>query len=245
MALLVSAMVKTERSALTSVPLLLVPQMLLAGALVPFKEMNHALFDTVDIKRERGGTPVPASIMPLRYAYEAMVIAQATRNPFEKERMRLQRRLEDLSATRELTKETAERLEVLKIALTKLLAAGAYSASEAESLSNTISYVGRKGTRDMCLELKVWPPKEGEKKVHQIADYFVNARIDLMTREADTHRTDYRNEKNRAIFLALKQPLWGKEWMQTDRRNGFVLALIILSCPAIASLILSHQNRKA
>ena len=44
MALVVSSIVKTERAALTSVPLLLVPQMLLAGALVPYREMNRGLF---------------------------------------------------------------------------------------------------------------------------------------------------------------------------------------------------------
>lgn len=244
LALLVSAVVKTERAALTSVPLLLVPQMLLAGALVPFKEMNHALFDEVGINRERGGTPIPAGIMPLRYAYEAMVVAQATRNPFENERRRLQRRLDDLTATRELTKESAERLEILKFSLTKLLAAGAYRASEAEALTSKISAIARKGTREECLALKVWPKQEGDRKVKQVSDFFVNARIDLMTREAETHRTDYRNEKNRAIYLALQQPLWGEEWIETDRRDGFVLALIILICPIITGIILRRQNRR-
>ena len=45
MALVVSSIVKSERAALTAVPLLLVPQMLLAGALVPYREMNHGLFE--------------------------------------------------------------------------------------------------------------------------------------------------------------------------------------------------------
>ena len=86
MALLVSSVVKTERAALTAVPLLLVPQMLLAGALVPYKEMNRGLFDEAKLEREHGGVPVPARIMPLRYAFEGMLVAQATRNPFEIER---------------------------------------------------------------------------------------------------------------------------------------------------------------
>ncbi len=82
MALLISSLVKTERAALTMVPLLLVPQMLLAGALIPFKEMNRGLFNDVKSERDSGGVPVPAMVMPLRYAFEGMVIAQATRNPF-------------------------------------------------------------------------------------------------------------------------------------------------------------------
>lgn len=94
MALLVSSIVRTERAALTAVPLLLVPQMLLAGALVPYKEMNRGLFEDVKTERENGGVPVPAKMMPLRYAFEGMLIGQATRNPFEIERIRLQRKID-------------------------------------------------------------------------------------------------------------------------------------------------------
>ncbi|RYD30752.1 MAG: hypothetical protein EOP85_23480, partial [Verrucomicrobiaceae bacterium] len=55
MALVVSSVVKTERAALTAVPLLLVPQMLLAGALVPYREMNRGLFENAKVVRDRGG----------------------------------------------------------------------------------------------------------------------------------------------------------------------------------------------
>jgi ABC transport system ATP-binding/permease protein len=245
MALLVSSLVRTERAALTSVPLLLVPQMLLAGALVPFKEMNRAIYDEVGINRDRGGTPVPSQIMPLRYAYESMVVAQATRNPFEKERMRLQSRLNALTATRELNKTSAERLEVMKICLTKLLGAGCYNDKDGELLASQISNIARRGNRDEAMALKVWPPpQEDGTKPKPVSDYFVNARIDLMTREADTFRTDYRNTKNRAIFLALEQPLPQGRWIETDRRNGFVLALFILLCPAVTTFILRAQNRR-
>ena len=244
LALLVSCVVKTERAALTSVPLLLVPQMLLAGALVSFKEMNLALFEEVGVHRENGGTPIPAKFMPLRYSYEAMVITQATRNPFENERMRIQRRLNELTAVRELTKEKAERLEILKISLTKLLGAGANSAREAEALTHEISYIARKGTREQCMNLKVWPEAGKDGATHQIADYFVNARIDLMTREAETFRADYRNQKRRSIHLALEQPLWNERLSETDRRNGFILAIYILVCPIITVLILRKQNSK-
>lgn len=242
LALFISSIVKTERAALTAVPLLLVPQMLLAGALVPFKEMNRALFNDLGINRDGGGTPVPAQIMPLRYAYESMVVAQATRNPFEKERLRIQRRLENLSNTRELTKETAERLETLKLSLTKLLGSGATSATEGERIASELTTLARTGTRDQCAAYKVWP--DDDKEARPIADYFVNARIDLMTREAETHRTDYRNVKNRAIYLALKQPLGKTTWMETDRRNGFVLLMFILMCPIITAIIIRRQNSR-
>ncbi|HEX5790826.1 MAG TPA: ATP-binding cassette domain-containing protein, partial [Luteolibacter sp.] len=94
LALVVSACVRTERAALTAVPLLLVPQMLLAGALVPYREMNRGLFENARDIREKSGIPVPAYIMPLRYASEGMIVTQAQRNPFEVERIRMQRRID-------------------------------------------------------------------------------------------------------------------------------------------------------
>jgi hypothetical protein len=243
LALLISSVVRTERAALTSVPLLLVPQMLWAGALVPFKEMNRALFDEVGINRERGGTPVPAQIMPLRYSYESMVVTQAIRNPFEKERLRMQRRINTLTSVRELTKEGAERLEVLKICLTKLMAAGCYTAEEGERIAQEISAIARRGNRDEAMEYDPWPNGD-EKDVQAVSNYFVNSRIDLMTREAEAFRVDYRNLKQRAIYLALEQPLWGERWMETNRRNATVLGLFILLCPVLTTVILRRQNRR-
>ena len=243
LALLISSVVRTERAALTSVPLLLVPQMLWAGALVPFKEMNRALFDEVGINRERGGTPVPAQIMPLRYSYESMVVTQAIRNPFEKERLRMQRRINTLTSVRELTKESAERLEVLKICLTKLMAAGCRTAEEGEQIAREISAIARRGDRDEAMAFDPWPDGD-EKKIQSVSNHFVNSRIDLMTREAEAFRVDYRNLKQRAIYLALEQPLWGKQWMETNRRNAAVLGLFIFLCPAFTTLILRRQNRR-
>lgn len=243
MALLISSLVRTERAALTAVPLLLVPQMLLAGALVSFKEMNRALYDEAIISRERGGTPVPANVMPLRYAYEAMVVAQATKNPFEKERIRLQKRLDELTQLEELNKNQAERLEILKIALTKLLAAGARTPDEGHDLVERLSILARRGTRDDTKNLRVWPEEEDVDEVRAIADFYVNSRIDLLTREAETLRTDYRNDKKRAIFLALRQPV-ADLWVDTLKRNGVILGLFILVCPTAAAWFLKRQNRK-
>jgi hypothetical protein len=183
--------------------------------------------------------------MPLRYAYESMIISQAVRNPFERERLSLQRRLEQLTQQKELAKGQAERLEIMKTGLTKLLAAGAPRAAEAEELTMAIANVARRGTREQIDDLRVWPQQVAKgKKIESISDYFVNSRIDLMTREAETFRTDYRNKKKRAIFLAIEQPLWGDEWIRTDRRNGILLGLLIFSGPALTTWLLGRQNRR-
>ena len=231
--------------------------MLLAGALVPYREMNHALFTKAQDVRDRGGVPVPASIMPLRYAYEAMVIAQATRNPFESERLRLQRRIDKVRSLKEpMNAQQGERFELVKEGLRRLLASGATSRDEAMEMITRIRRISTSGTRIEVETMNVWP--EDSPKVRPASEFFVNERIDLLVREAETFRNDYRNKDRRIVFYSLKKPIpfatraesknggyvERDDEMDTDRYCGFILAGIIIGCGIIATLTISRQNRQ-
>lgn len=242
MALLVSSLVKTERAALTAVPLLLVPQMLLAGALVPYKEMNRGLFEEAKLERERGGVPVPASIMPLRYAFEGMLVAQATRNPFELERIRLQRKIDRVrDEGTELDKAGLQRFEMVKGGLRSLLASGAENENEAHMLVKRIRRMVDEGTPIEVSTMKIWPESDDGKPTYT---YFVNDRIDLLVREAETFRNDYRNEKPRSVFLALQKPVpFLEKDLESMRFCGLVLFGVSLGCCGLAAWVIGSQNR--
>lgn len=243
MALLISSIVKSERAALTAVPLLLVPQMLLAGALVPFKEMNRAIFNEVKLERNRGGVPVPAYVMPLRYAYEGMLIAQATRNPFELERIRLQRKIEKYRAMGfKLSNSDLAEFEKVKEGLRNLLAAGANTEPEAREIVQRIRKTVEEGSALEISNMKVWPDGENAKPAF---NYYVNERVDLLVREAETFRNDYRNQKPRHVFLALKKPIpWMDEELETMRFCGVILLLVSLGGCGLAAWVITLQNRK-
>jgi hypothetical protein len=256
MALVVSSIVKTERAALTSVPLLLVPQMLLAGALVPYREMNRGLFHGAKELRERGGVPVPAAVMPLRYAYEALIVAQAVRNPFEVERIRLQRKIDRVRRLdTPMDAADADRFELSKEGLRRLLAAGASNKSEAADLVARIRRISNSGTRIEVETMKVWP--DDDPKARPASEFFVNERIDLLVREAETFRNDYRNKERRVVFHALKKPLpWANEEpattsifveptgeIETQKYCGFILLGVVLGCGVISTIVISRQNR--
>ncbi len=256
MALVVSSIVKSERAALTAVPLLLVPQMLLAGALVPYREMNRGLFKNAADIRESGGIPVPAYIMPLRYAYEGMIVTQAVRNPFEVERIRLQRRIERVrEMDEELAGDMLERFDLVKDGLRRLLASGASTIDEAQLRASQIREAATKGTRIELESLTVWP--EDHKDARPTSDFFVNERIDLMVREAETFRNDYRNKTHRNVHLALRKPLpWTGNMDPEDGGNpepeGTVdtlrycaawLTLLISGCLLLSIATISRKNR--
>ncbi len=242
LALLVSSLVKTERAALTAVPLLLVPQMLLAGALVPFREMNRGLFENSGVERERGGAPFPSRFMPLRHAYEAMVVTQATRNPYELERIRIQRRVDAIKeVSHTLEPAVAERLQIMLEALVKLGAAEAVTAADASELAERITNLARGGTRLEIEAIKVQTTRQGARPV---SEFFVNNRIDLLVREAETFRLDYRNQdRPRRIFLALKKPFAG-EWLDTLDYEAGVLIIVILGTGLCTAAVLGVQNRR-
>jgi len=244
LSLFVSALVRTERAALTAVPLLLVPQMLLAGALVPYQEMNRGLFTNASIERERGGIPVPARYMPLRFSYEAMVITQSTRNPFDVERIRIQRRIDTIKRMPSpLDPVVEERLDLLKIALQMLVGGEAADAEAAATTASRLTALARGGTRLELISLDVRPDAPD---AQPISNFFVNERIDLLVRQAETFRNDYRNEalgRRSAIFLAEKKPI-GERDLPTLQVNGAVLLLINLAACGLTAVALVLQSRR-
>ena len=261
MALLVSSIVRTERAALTAVPLLLVPQMLLAGALVPYKEMNRGLFKDVKTERENGGVPVPAKIMPLRYAFEGMLIGQATRNPFEIERIRLQRNIDRfLDKKGEASVKEIERLEMAKEGLRRLLASGARDTKEAQELVTRIRRMVDTGSPIEVSTMKVWPKGDDVLPSYK---WFVNDRIELLVREAETFRNDYRNKEPRHVFLALEKPIPFYDLFSSSSKDpentttvspsgqietmkfcGFVLLSVSIGCCLLSARFIREQNRK-
>ena len=105
--------------------------------------------------------------------------------------------------------------------------------------------------------MKIWP--DNDPKARPASEFFVNDRIDLIVREAETFRNDYRDTERRFVFHALKKPIpfmhLKKETteqdyverddeMDTKRYCGFVLAAVIIGCGMLSTLIISRQNRE-
>jgi ABC transport system ATP-binding/permease protein len=93
--LLVSSIVKDGKTAINLIPLALIPQIILGGALIKYEEMNRNLDFVYSIRRwlspaeataegqSKLKVPFLCEFMPLRWSYESLVIEQHYHNPLE------------------------------------------------------------------------------------------------------------------------------------------------------------------
>jgi ABC-type multidrug transport system ATPase subunit/ABC-type multidrug transport system permease subunit len=77
MGLFLSATVKSVVAIYILIPLLLIPQLLLSGVIIPFDKINYRLASQQYV-------PFVADLMPSRWGYEALMVHQFTHNNYQK-----------------------------------------------------------------------------------------------------------------------------------------------------------------
>ncbi|MBR9761641.1 ATP-binding cassette domain-containing protein [bacterium] len=234
LALFISVVARSERSALGAIPLILVPQILLAGALIPFVEMNRGLFHSGDEGRSWGSEPVPSTIMPLRYAYEGSVISQATENLFELERRPTQARIDELKELKTLTDAEDEELQSLSEKIRILYAATSTNLKDAVRIIRDPA-----SEKDRLMRLT-----EIEEEAIPVSQFFVNQRIENMVELAETSRLDDRRTETAHVFLAEEKSFLGYS-MSTLWYCRFFLLTISLVFMILATGFLKLSLHKA
>lgn len=267
LSLMVSAYVRSERTALNVVPLLLVPQILLAGALVHFEEMNEfapampdilpaRLYQTLSNLRHRVAyqdetthdirtKPVPliAEFCPLRYAFEMMFVTQSLDNLWESENRAIDRIREEL-------KEHGSDHDVRFIQRAALLLnTTARNAEEAKDILHRTRKVALSRDEERLHDLTSLLEKRTITPQNQPLEFFFsNRRLVAVSEGVKTARKDARLKEHRGFFLSPRQafPL-GWIDQETDAgsvstiwRNGIYLFLMGL----LPVLIAGHRLRR-
>lgn len=240
LSLFVSAFVRSERTALNIIPLLLVPQILLAGALVKFEDMNEftpqvpdmLLPDSLDTKlslmRHRVAyqdvethdiktKPVPliAEFCPLRYAFEMLFLVQSTHNKWDLE-------MERINEHREYLKENGSK-EDLRFIQRAVLALNA-PCNEAEE------------AKDLLRRIRKAALSNGEEFLNQIIEeqdtiklrddaqplefFFTNRKMVQISEGVKSARKDSRLEEGRGFYLAPRQARPFSEIEQSTDENS-------------------------
>ena len=225
LSLMVSAFVRTDRVALNIVPLLLVPQILLAGALVRFEEMNefspkvpegiipasiekrlsnlrHRVAYQDEITHNITSKPVPliAEFCPLRYAFEMLFVAQTTDNLWELQTGKVNR-------LREQLKENGSLDELRFIQRAALAFNGiAGNVYEAKEILRRVSKAALNHDEEFLEEVLDAQDERNETPNDQPAEfYFSNRKLMTMTEGVKTARKDGRSNEYRGFFLSPRQ----------------------------------------
>lgn len=208
--LLVSTLVHDIRTALNIIPLLLIPQIILGGALIKYEEMNRNLDFVYSIRQwidNKEGSesdasklkvPLICQIMPLRWSYESVVISQAKLNPLSRAQGQLEdkiQRLIDLPRHIDLTTEQRQELDLTKQALAVV---SGLQDVDAATVSSRLRRI-RLGLFTGRLDPEVLQQKA--RKGVSAEEIYVNRKIlDLVTK-AEMEREDYRRQASPNVFF--------------------------------------------
>ena len=260
MALLISSIVNTERAALSAVPLLLVPQLLLAGALVKFEDMNRGLFQGGEKAREEGAEPFPSKLMPLRYAFEGIIVTQANKNWYNRhtniliyERDLLKEQVDPDTGTSNLTDEQTKRLKILQLAIQIVDAAEAPDRASAKTLTNEIVQLGLTGS---LTELESLTVRDNDNIQPTCQSYFKNEKLSNVTKISNATRAsnalkrgdeegdeDDNPTETNSVFLD-EWKFWFGEKFSTIKWCLSILGLITSTCLILSIFIITKWNRK-
>lgn len=266
--LLVSLVCKTERAALNMVPLLLVPQILMAGAVLPFGEMNH--FVNIPPRHEEstgklkpGRVPYFSELCPLRYSYESLIVLQATRNPYDYNRRILQDKVNLLkSKTAPLDKKEINELKLTLQALTAIASLEAINAKEADYGLRRLREYALRGDPELFLNFIDRFQEQNnkpEEEPHTLSAFFVNERINNLFDYAEALRVSRELEERAEIFLSARKPIpltrndtdrddpsysADKNTIPTPLYNNLHLLLMALLALFVCRGILKHKLEK-
>jgi ABC transport system ATP-binding/permease protein len=264
MGLVVSSLVHDSKTAMNIIPVLLIPQIILGGALIKYEEMNRNL-DLVYALQPRiqgvagGGAagggrvqselevPFLCEFMPLRWSYEAIIIAQAKLNPVTKTQRELNDLIKELvmpppgsptdGPPAPLTDEQLNKLDAAKDLLSFVSALkGPDVRTVVESLRGIRRSVEVGDLLGAQLELLT-----GDNTV-TAESLYVNQKVEDLVTAAELERDDYRRSEGVPpnVFFSDRKTYLGRAW-DTLVANGGVLVGFILLCMVTLWAILSRQ----
>jgi hypothetical protein len=198
--LVISALVNESKTAVLAIPVVLIPQIILAGALIKYEDMNRDLDFIYSIRqwaaRHPGSAMEPRSdlkvpficaLMPMRWSYEALVFAQAKLNPLTSRQENIQRQIDNLAAAPNPSPAQEERLEDLKDLLAVLSGLQAKSPGALDKSFADIDAVIKGGRFDR----EKFRTRERGVTAEQV---YVNQKVTDLVSKAEMEQSDYRND---------------------------------------------------
>jgi ABC transport system ATP-binding/permease protein len=248
--LLISSLVSDAKTAANIVPLVLIPQIILGGALIKYDEMNRNLDFLYVLTRDRAAkdqqpaddrmkpkdveVPFICQFIPMRWSYEAMVVAQAKLNPFTRRQDILTEEIEQLAKQKNLAAAESDRLDDLKETLAILSGLVGENAGQVNQKLHEVDAI----IAGAALDRKKFDSGGDKVTAEQL---FQNQKITDMLTDAQMKQKDYTSEA-RNVFFGPEKNYFGQKMnifvFNSCIINGFTVLFLLFLL-----LSLHHQLR--
>ena len=239
--LLISSLASEGKTAVNIIPVVLIPQIILGGALIKYEEMNRNLDFVYSINRwfsqnpesgePRSNLQVPliCEFMPMRWSYEALVYAQAKLNPLTRRQEQIQREINKLARTPDLTDAQETRLDDLKELLA--LASGVQDENVG-GVERRLRRVDNVLAGEALPEQMLNPPP-GAVTAERL---YVNQKTTDLVNKAEMEQSDYRESRFLNVFFGPEKKYFGirasvlvfNAWVMILSSVGMFLALYFI-----------------
>jgi uncharacterized membrane protein len=215
--LLISSLVADPKTAANIVPLVLIPQIIMGGALIKYEDMNrnlgllyslshwiseHPSTDKTLKTESKLQVPLVCQFIAMRWSYEEMVVAQAKLNPLTRRQDRANDEIQKL-APKANTAEQRTRLNDLKDVLALLSGLEAHSAKEIDRYLKLVDPVIAGKQR---FDRSLFKDANGPVTAEQI---YVNQKVSDLISKAEMEQNDYRRGKKPNVFFGLQKRYFG------------------------------------
>ena len=216
--LLISSLVADPKTAANIVPLVLIPQIIMGGALIKYEDMNRnlALLYTLSHwfaehpTKEKGKkmesklqVPFVCQFVAMRWSYEEMILAQAKLNPLTRRQDCAQREIDRIVATHGQDPSDNKRLEDLKETLAVLSGLEAKSVRE---LDRYLGLVDQVLNRKRPFDRTLFKGANGPITAEQI---YVNQKVSDLISNAEMEQSDYRRGNRPNVFFGAEKHYFG------------------------------------
>src|SRR5205809_1492748 len=241
--LVVSSIVSDPKTAANIVPLVLIPQIIMGGALIKYEDMNRNLALVYTFSRwfsehpnkeqnkkmdSKLQVPFICQFIAMRWSYEEMIVAQAKLNPVTHRQERTQREIDRIVARHDTRPETRRRLNDLKDTLAML------SGLEAKPPDDLDRYLG---VIDQVIDGKQPFDRSQFKDANgpvTAETLYLNQKVSDLISNAEMEQSDYRRGGKPNVLFGQYKQYFG---MKVD---VFVFNTIVLIGSSLALLGLLH-----
>lgn len=214
--LLISSLVHESKTAVNIIPIVLIPQIILGGALIKYEEMNRNLDFIYSISRwfsenpEAGAprsdlqVPLICEFMPMRWSYEALVFAQAKLNPLTRRQEAIQSMITQLARMPNLSTAQEDRLEDLKELLAALSGLQGQDERQVDQKMRQM---------DLVINGSPLPDQllEADHRGVTAERLFVNQKTIDLVNKAEMEQSDYRETRFLNVFFGPEKRYFGMQ----------------------------------